>query len=78
MRRFQKSNPFLDRTMKTHIIDLDKFGVWDNDFETFFWNRCHTISRRLRRRVIREPIDGRGQEVYTDAFEDPELEQDVG
>ena len=65
MRGFEKSNPDLPRTMKTHLIDLDRYGVWDNDFEKFFWKRCQVISRHLKKRVLPQAIDEHGQVMYT-------------
>lgn len=75
MSSFKKSNLHLARTMKTHLIDLDRFGVWDNDFEKFLWRRCQAISKQLEQRVIPQPVDEHGQGVHTDDFEDPELEE---
>lgn len=75
MREFKNSNPNLDETMKTHLIDLAQFGVWSNNFEKFFWERCKAISQELEKRVIVQPVDARGQAVHTDDFESVELEQ---
>jgi hypothetical protein len=75
MEKFDSSNPNLAETMKSHIIDLDSFGVWENDYERFFQRRCEAISKELEKRVIPRPIDAQGQDVQTDDFEDVELEQ---
>lgn len=53
----------LAETMRTHLIDLQTFGIWDDDFDTFFKNRCDWISRELATRVIRHSIDARVQPV---------------
>ncbi len=75
MREFKKSNPALDETMRTHLIDLERLGVWENDYDKFFQERCKAISEELAKRVIAQPVDERGQTVHTDDFESVELEQ---
>ena len=75
MEQFEDSNPNLAETKKTHMIDLERFGVWDNDYERFFRRRCEAISKELEERVIPQPVDAHGQDVQTDDFEDVELEQ---
>lgn len=53
MKKFEKNNPILDKTMKTHLIsDVDKFGIWDNDYETFIKRRSEKISEELSKRLI--------------------------
>ncbi len=78
MRKFAKQNPDLDRTMKSHLIRLDSFGVWDNDFETFITSRYKMISRELSKRIIRQDVDDLGQAVHTDDYEEAEFEETVG
>ncbi len=70
MKEFKKVNPSLDATMKTHLIDVDRFGIWENDYEKFFWKRCQAISRRLGKRVIHRDVDQQNQEVHTDDYEE--------
>lgn len=70
MSAFRKDNSGLKATMKTHLIDLDRFGIWDNDYDTFFWKRCQAISRRLGKRVIHRDIDQQNQGVHTDDYEE--------
>jgi hypothetical protein len=75
MGEFRKRNPDLHATMDTHLIDLDEFGVWENDYDRFRRKRSEAISRELEKRIIRRDIDEQGQEVQTDDFEDAELEE---
>ena len=75
MGEFERSNPNLVETMKSHLIDVNTFGVWENDLERFFQERCEALSRELGERVIPQPIDARGQNVQTDDFESVELQQ---
>jgi len=73
MRKFKRSNPEILRTMRTHLIDLDKFGVWENDYDRFLDRRCAAIARQLSSKVIRRDIDDRGQIPTFDDFEEVEV-----
>ena len=74
MEDFAKENADLDRTMQSHLIRLDSYGVWENDYEKFIRRRCKAISRELVKRVIRQDIDELGQVVHTDDYEEAEYE----
>lgn len=76
MKSFQKSNPDLKKTMKTHLIRLDTFGVWENDYDRFFSRRCRAIAKQIEKRIVAQKIDGNQQLVHTDDYEEPELEQE--
>ena len=44
--------------MKSHLIDdLDKFGIWNNDYDLFLQNRADQISAEIKKRVIEQDID---------------------
>lgn len=60
MKAFRKENPHVDETMKTHLIDLDAFGVWEDDCDRFFRERCKVIARRLRAWIPERTIDAGG------------------
>ena len=74
MKSFEKQNPELHQTMRTHLIDLDNDGVWENDYEKFMTRRCRAISKELKKRIISQKVDDLGQIVHTDDFESVELE----
>ncbi len=38
MAAFRRKNPDLASTMKTHLIYIDKFGIWDDDYK-LFWKK---------------------------------------
>lgn len=58
MKTFSRKNHELPETMKSHLInDLDKFGIWDNDYEKFLKQRAKVVSRELRKRIIEQEID---------------------
>jgi hypothetical protein len=74
LKQFAQENDDLSKTMKSHLIDLDTFGVWDDDYETFLRKRCVSLSKALATRIIKQAIDDRGQEVFTDDYEESEDE----
>ena len=52
MRQFAEENPELDSTMKTHLIDdIDAYGIWDNDYETFIEHRGQRVLEELTKRL---------------------------
>lgn len=55
MTEFKKQNKKLDEVMKTHLIDLNNYGVWDDDYDVFFQKRAEKISEELSNRLITEP-----------------------
>jgi hypothetical protein len=73
MKKFEKENPKLGSSMKSHLIDdLEKFGIWNNDYDTFFEKRAERISEELDKRIIPQDVDGKGQDVKFDDYEDNE------
>ena len=53
MKKFQKDNSELVETMKTHLIgDLAKFGIWNDDYDTFIQKRAEIISKEIEKRII--------------------------
>jgi hypothetical protein len=57
MAQVAKHNEELRATMLTHLIDLDKDGVWDDNFDKFLHERCKRFSRELKKRIIPLPVD---------------------
>lgn len=51
MKQF-KDNSRLRQTMRTHLINLESDGVWDNDYRRFARARCRAIARELNKRLI--------------------------
>jgi hypothetical protein len=55
MSTFQAQNDKLQVTMKTHLIDdLGAFGIWEDDYGTFFESRITRISRALSKKIINQ------------------------
>ncbi|MBA2362803.1 MAG: hypothetical protein H0V86_04665, partial [Chloroflexia bacterium] len=77
MKEFERANPKLTRTMTSHLIDVNEFGIWEDDYDAFFEKRCQAISKELTMRVIHQDIDERGQEIHTDDYGD-EIEPGEG
>jgi len=52
MRQFSKENSEIKETMKTHLIDdLDRFGIWIDDYEKFIKNRYKRVVREINKRL---------------------------
>ena len=73
--QFQKENSNIERTLRSHLIDLKRAGVLDNDYETFFNYRCRKIAQELAKNLIPQEVDSQGQGSNTEDFEDPQITQ---
>jgi hypothetical protein len=81
MRKFEKGNPEIVKTMKTHLIgDLERFGIRDNDYEKFYQARARLVSKELLKRIIEQKT---GSEHYDDipdteiAEQEPEIDIEI-
>lgn len=71
MKKFKETNIILSDTMKSHLIDdLDKFGIWDDNYDSFFKNRVARISTELKKRIIKQDIDKNFQQKLKDDYEE--------
>lgn len=62
MGKFKKMNPNLSETMKTHLIDdLGSFGVFTDDYDSFFEKRAMAVSSEIEKRIIKQSIDKKEQ-----------------
>ena len=73
MKDFDKKNDILEKTMKSHLINIRRDGIWDDDYDTFFVNRAKAVSRELKKRIIPDEIDKKGQKEFESDFEESEL-----
>jgi hypothetical protein len=78
MRRFQRQNPKMQKTMRRHLIDLDRDGVWVNDYDRFIKRRSAAIARELASRVTPRHIDEKGQALAFDDYEAIEITEREG
>ena len=54
--------------MKSHFIDLEKDGIWENDYDMFYDNRLKRITKSLQKFIIKQ--DSKEElEVYEDVEE---------
>ena len=76
MKEFKISNRRLTKTMKTHLIeDLDRFGVWSNDYQKFLNKRASVLSRAINERIIEQSRDVKPQpNLVNDDAEELEME----
>lgn len=76
MARFKQDNPQLNETMRTHLInDLDKFGVWRDNYHQFFEERAKVVSKEIGKRIIKQTVDESPQaDIVDDLIEETELE----
>jgi hypothetical protein len=74
MRRFTKKNNNLDSCMRTHLIKIESYGVFEDDYEKFFDKRCQAFSRELKKRVIEREIDDKKPAVLAEETASEEME----
>lgn len=71
MRKFEKENDDIKKTMRTHLIgDFDKFGIPDDDYDSFFDSRAKWVSKELAKRIIEQRTGIEQQEENLDAIEE--------
>ena len=73
MKAFRTENSHIEETMKTHLIDLDTFGVWENDYDLFFRERCKLIARKLRKWIPKRSIDEVGVRPHDEDYDPDDL-----
>ena len=57
MAKFKHDNNNLEKTMQSHLIEINTFGIWTDDYSLFFKNRVKKIKEELRDRLIIKPYD---------------------
>lgn len=57
MEKFRKENKDLEKTMQSHLIEINTFGIWTDDYSLFFENRVKKIQEQLKKRLIIKPYD---------------------
>jgi hypothetical protein len=73
MKTFDRQNEDLVKTMKSHLIDIEKDGIWENDYDKFYHNRLKRITKALNKFIIpQETSSEKALDVYQD-IEEPEL-----
>jgi hypothetical protein len=73
MKEFRASNTSLGTAMASHLInDIDNFGVWSDDYDTFLQMRAKAVSEALKSRIIERRSDTLGQ-----LFQGDDLEEEI-
>lgn len=57
MKKFREDNLDLANTMKTHLIDVNEFGIWEDNYNVFFSKRVGLIQEELKKRIIVREYD---------------------
>ncbi|MFC3041450.1 DUF262 domain-containing protein [Virgibacillus xinjiangensis] len=52
MDKFRGENSKLEDTMKSHLIDVNTDGIFENDFDKFITNRTKRVIGELKKRII--------------------------
>jgi hypothetical protein len=52
MTKFREQNPSLEYHMLTHLIDINNYGIWTNDYENFIQQRCKVLSLEIEKRLL--------------------------
>ncbi|MCF7500805.1 DUF262 domain-containing protein [Pseudoalteromonas sp. L1] len=78
MRKFAEQNSELKAHMKTHLIELEAWGIWDDDYDTFLTKRCEVLSEEIRKRlVLREQDKNAHQSVNIEDLDELAAEADL-
>lgn len=71
MAKFKKTNPNLNESMESHLIfDLDQFGIWNDDYDSFFKKRAEALSNELSKRMIKQEVDKKEQPALSEDYEE--------
>lgn len=68
MKTFERENEELKVTMKSHFIDIEKDGIWENDYDKFYHNRLKRVTKEINKFIINQDSTG-SLETYEDVEE---------
>jgi hypothetical protein len=74
MKKFAHKNEEINKCMSTHLIKLDTFGIWDDDYNTFIKKRCQILSKELKKRIIEQDIDHNERAIPAEMTTEEEVE----
>jgi hypothetical protein len=64
---FQKDNPDIEKSLRTHLISsISDFGIPEDDYDTFFEKRLKMISKQLEKRIILTDADNHIESIDED------------
>ncbi|WP_428342374.1 GmrSD restriction endonuclease domain-containing protein [Mycobacterium sp.] len=74
MQEFEKSNPDMSQTLKSHLMPESIWAdIQNDDYEHFLVRRAERISKELRKRIIPQEVDSLAQAVDDDTDGDDEV-----
>ncbi len=74
IKKFLRTNKELEKCLSTHLIKLNDFGIFDDDYDTFFLRRCRLFSRELKKRIIEQDIDRKESALAADQTAEAEMD----
>lgn len=57
MQKFKAQNDNIENVMHTHLIELNSWGIDEDDYETFLNKRCVILSEEIKSRLIEREQD---------------------
>ena len=57
MAKYIKENSNIAETMKSHLIDIEKSNLLNDDYDAFFNNRISNIANALKKRIMLTSVD---------------------
>lgn len=51
MKKIADKNEEIQNTMKSHLIDIDSFGIWEDDYNKFIKQRSKRVLKELKKRL---------------------------
>ena len=51
IKKFQKENTNLVNTLKTHFIELENFGIFDDSYDLFLQKRTEKLANEILKRI---------------------------
>lgn len=79
MQEYEKSNPDMSQTLKSHLMPESLWAdIQNDDYGHFLERRAERVSKELRKRVIPQDVDSRAQSVDDDTEGDDEGDSALG
>lgn len=78
MSQFDEHNSYLETNMNTLLLELQEWGIWEDDYNAFLTKRCEKLSEEIRKRlVLREQDKNAQQSVNIEDLDELVLEADL-
>jgi len=60
---FQDENPDINKSLHSHLIDIEGFGIESDDYDTFLQSRAKLVYRELQSRIELSHIEPANEEI---------------